>query len=69
MTPEPAPVPRITLSPDEAAKALGVSRDYFDEHIAAELRIIRKGRRKLIPVRELEAWAERSAARTLDGAG
>jgi hypothetical protein len=49
----------------EAAAALGVSPDFFAEHIAPELRIVRRGRRKLIAVRELEAWLDRSAARTL----
>lgn len=54
--------PRLALSPDEAARVLGVSRDYFDEHILPELRIIRRGRRILIPLMELERWLERSAA-------
>ncbi len=63
----PAPLPRLALSPDEAAAALGVSRDYFDEHVARELRIVRRGRRKLIPVREIERWLDRSATLTLEG--
>ena len=43
---------------------LGVSRDFFDEHIKPELRIIRKGSKTiLIPVLELERWVDRSAAR------
>jgi excisionase family DNA binding protein len=54
--------PRLALSPDEAARVLGVSRDYFDEHILPELRIIRRGRRILIPLAELERWLDRSAA-------
>lgn len=58
-------LPRLALSPDEAAASLGVSRDYFDEHIAHELRIVRRGRRKLIPLRELERWLDRSAGMTL----
>ena len=58
-------LPRLALSCDEAAAALGVSRDYFDDHIAAELRIVRRGRRKLVPVRELETWLDREAAHTL----
>jgi hypothetical protein len=62
------PVPRLALRPDQAADALGVSRDYFDEHIASDLRWVRRGRCKLVAVRELEAWLERSAARTLGGA-
>jgi excisionase family DNA binding protein len=54
--------PRLALSPGEAADVLGVSRDYFDEHILPELRIIRRGRRILIPLAEIERWLERSAA-------
>jgi len=58
-------LPRLALGPEEAAQALGVSRDFLDEHIAAELRWVRRGRRKLVSVKELERWLERSAARTL----
>ena len=54
--------PRLALAPAEAAQALGVSRDFYDQHIAPELRIIRRGRRRLVPVRELERWLEREAA-------
>jgi hypothetical protein len=57
---------RLALSPDEAAASLGVSRDYLDEHIAPELRWVRRGRRKFVAIRELEAWLERSAALTLE---
>lgn len=56
---------RLALSPDEAAAALGVSRDFLDEHVMPELRIVRRGRRRLIPVRELERWLDESAAATL----
>lgn len=60
-----APV-RLALSPDEAAAALGVSRDYLHEHIAGELRWVRRGRRKFVAIRELERWLEAAAARTLE---
>ena len=60
------PVPRITLSPDEAAQALGISRDYFDAHVRPELRIIRRGRRRLVPVAELQRWADAAATRTVE---
>lgn len=56
---------RLTLSPTEAAETLGVSRDFLDEHVLPELRVIRRGRRRLIPVRELERWVEENAAFTL----
>jgi excisionase family DNA binding protein len=55
--------PRLALSPNEAARVLGVSRDYLDEHVIGELRIVRRGRRILIALAELESWLDRSAAR------
>ena|SRR5438128_5567324 len=57
--------PRLALSPDEAAAVLGVSRDYFDQHVIGELRIVRRGRRILVALTELERWLDRAAARRL----
>jgi len=62
--PRPEP-PRLALSPEEAAAALGVSRDFFDEHVAPELRVVRRGRRKLYPVEVIRSWLDREAARPL----
>lgn len=42
---------------------LGVSRDYFDEHIITEVRVVRRGRRILIALTELERWLDRSGER------
>lgn len=56
----------MTLSPAEAAQALGVSRDFFDDHVRDEISVIRRGRLVLIPVRELERWCEANATRTLE---
>ena len=61
-----APATRLTLSVEEASAALGVSRDYFDKHVIHELRVIRVGRRILVPTSELGRWIEHSAARLLD---
>jgi excisionase family DNA binding protein len=63
--PQQPPLPRLALSPAEAARALGVSRDFFDQHLLPELRIVRRGRRRLIPLRELERWLEQAATRLL----
>jgi Helix-turn-helix domain len=60
------PTPRLALSVTEAAEALGVSVDFFHEHIAPELRVVRRGRRKLYAVREIDRWLDASAARTLE---
>ncbi|MCP9484909.1 MAG: hypothetical protein MSC30_03535 [Gaiellaceae bacterium MAG52_C11] len=65
--PKKSALPRVTVMPTEAASMLGVSRDFFDEHIKPELRIIRKGSKTiLIPVLELEGWVDRSASRWSD---
>jgi excisionase family DNA binding protein len=60
-----APVtgPRLALSPDEAAALLGVSRDYLDEHVIQELRTVRRGRRILIALAEIEQWLDHAATR------
>src|SRR4051794_39518426 len=51
---------RLALSIPEACEALGVSWDFWSEHIAPEVRVVRRGRRKLVAVSELERWLERS---------
>jgi hypothetical protein len=55
-------VARLAFSKAEATQALGVSFDFFEEHVMHELRIVRRGRRRLIPVRELERWLDESAS-------
>ena len=45
-----APIPRVALTVPEAAAALGVGPDFFDENIRPELKVIRRGRKRLIPV-------------------
>jgi len=58
---------RLALSKSEAADALGVSVDFLEQHVMPELRVVRRGRRRLIPVRALEAWLEENAARAVEG--
>jgi excisionase family DNA binding protein len=57
--------PRLALELTEAAAVLGTSKRFFDEHVRDELRLVRRGRRVLVPVRELERWLTESAALTL----
>ena len=59
-------VPRLALRPEQAAKALGVSRSFFFESILPELRVVRCGRLRLVPIRSLEEWLERQAARAFE---
>jgi excisionase family DNA binding protein len=58
-------VPRIALTPAEAAEALGCSAEFFREHVDPELRWIRRGRKRFVPVSALEGWALENAERTL----
>jgi excisionase family DNA binding protein len=58
-------VPRLALSKTEAADALGVSIDFLEQHVLHELRIVRRGRRRLIPLGELQRWIDNNAHRTL----
>lgn len=62
MKPRPvAPVPRVALTREEATAALGVSLSHFKRRIQPELRLVYSGGARLVPVAELEAWAERAA--------
>ena len=62
MKPQPtAPVPRVALTREEAAAALGVSLSHFERHIQPALRLIYSGSARLVPMRELQAWADRAA--------
>lgn len=49
---------RLALSLDEAAEALGISRDHFDNHVRGRIRTAHVGARVLVPVRELERYLE-----------
>ena len=60
------PVPRITLTRQEAADALGVGITTFKTKIAPDLRVIRQGTVRLYPVRDLERWADENAEKVID---
>jgi hypothetical protein len=48
-----SPVERLAYSIEEACEALGVSWDFWREHVMPDVRIVRRGRRKLVAVAEL----------------
>jgi len=56
---------KLVLSIEEAADALSVSRDSFERHVMGEIRLVRLGRRRLVPVVELERWVSSHSARPL----
>ena len=54
---DPPNVPRVALSRQEAAISLGMSLDSFERHVQPELKLIRRGKLRLIPLVELQRWA------------
>lgn len=50
------PIPRLALTREEAAVALGMSLNSFVRHVAADLPVVRRGRLRLYPVSALERW-------------
>jgi hypothetical protein len=60
-----APIPRVALTRSEAAAALAMSVDSFERWVQPHVRVIRLGRMVLVPVRELERFADDVAERTL----
>jgi hypothetical protein len=63
-----APIPRLALSREDAATALGMSLDSFERHVQPTVRMCRLGRMRLVPVVELQRWLDENAARTLEAA-
>jgi excisionase family DNA binding protein len=61
----PRRIPRLAITKVEAAESLGVSVDFLEDHVIHELRIVRRGRRLLIPLDELARWIDRNSHRTL----
>ena len=58
---------KLAVPPEQAASMLSMSRDHFDRFVRDEVRVVRTGRKVLVPVVELERWLERNAARVLEG--
>lgn len=54
-------VPRLALQRSEAAAALGMSAEHFDEHVKAHLPVVYSGRLRLYPIEGLQRWLEREA--------
>ncbi len=58
-------IERVAYTRAEAADSLGMSLDHFERHVQADLKLIRSGRLRLVPVRELERWVRENAELTL----
>jgi hypothetical protein len=57
---------RLALTRAEAAATLGISVDSFERYVQPDLRLIRRGRLRLVPVIELERWLDSNAERVLE---
>jgi hypothetical protein len=62
-----AAIPRLALTPTEAAAALGMGLTSFKKYVQPNVRVVRRGKLRVIPVIELERWAEENAELVLDG--
>jgi excisionase family DNA binding protein len=47
---------RLAYTRVEAARSLGMGLTTFEERVQPDLRVIRVGRKVLVPARELEHW-------------
>ncbi len=59
-------LPRFALTRAEAARSLGLSVDSFERYCQPDLKLVRRGRLRLVPVSELERWVRENAEHTLD---
>jgi hypothetical protein len=60
-----AAIPRVALTREEGAAALGMSLNSFERHVQPDLSLIRRGRIRLVPVEELRRWANEAAEKTV----
>ncbi len=63
-----APVPRVALTREEAAQSLGVGLTTFKTQVQPDLRMVRRGKVRLISVAELERWLDANAEKVLEDA-
>lgn len=61
-----APIPRVALTRKEAAEALSMSLTSFEQYVQPELRIVRRGRLRIVATRELERWMADNAERLFE---
>jgi excisionase family DNA binding protein len=57
------PVPRLALTPQEVAESLGLGVTTVYEQVLPEVRTVYVGRKRLVPVTELQRWLDRTAIR------
>lgn len=53
--------PRLLLTKEEAARALGMSISHFQRHVQSQIRCVYSGQLSLYHYRDLERWANEEA--------
>jgi len=53
---EPADTPALALSVEQAAASLGISQSGFRRYVLPQVRSVKVGRDRIVPVIELERW-------------
>ena len=61
--------PPIAVDRATAASMLAMSVDSFEKYVQSDVKLVRRGKLRLVPVAELEAWCAKNAERTLSGQG
>lgn len=62
-----APIPRLALTREEAAAALGMSLDSFERYVQGHIRLVRLGRLRLVSPAELDRFIHEHAEHVLEG--
>jgi hypothetical protein len=65
--PDPKPL-RLAHPREEAAEMLGMSLDSFERYVQPDVKLVRRGRLRVVPHSELERWVEQNAKGVLDDA-
>ncbi len=53
----------LALRVGQAARALGVSDEFFAQYVAPEVKVVRRGRAKMVAVSELRRWLDENGER------
>jgi hypothetical protein len=62
-------LPIVALPLDEAAAALGMSLKSFNRLVRPQVRLIRRNSILLVPVKEIERWADENSEAVFEGRG
>jgi hypothetical protein len=57
---------RLALKREEAAESLSMSLDSFERHVQPHVRMVRRGKLRLVPVSELQRWLDSNATLALE---